>query len=80
MKKEVRGTAGKTKAETATKDSLALSSVEGACHANVAATAAPFASEPQVSPSSPKKAYSAEEMRVCSIEAMKNGETCEARQ
>ncbi|CAM2929263.1 ribonucleoside-diphosphate reductase subunit alpha [Rariglobus hedericola] len=52
VKKEVRGAAGETKAETATRD---------------ASDAA-------------KKTYTAEEKRVCSIEAMKNGEECEACQ
>ena len=43
--------------------------------------AAPLASSlsPQAS-SSPKKEFSAEEKRACSIEAMKNGEICEACQ
>ncbi|MBW8780901.1 MAG: ribonucleoside-diphosphate reductase subunit alpha [Verrucomicrobia bacterium] len=53
VKKEVRGAAGETKAETATRD---------------AAEAAP------------KKTYTAEEKRVCSIEAMRNGGECEACQ
>ena len=63
VKKEVRGTAGESKADTAARD---------------AATAAPFGAS--ASAPTEKKVYTAEEKRVCSIEAMKNGETCEACQ
>ncbi len=57
-RKEVRGAAGETKAETATRDANAAA-------AELAA---------------PKKTYTAEEKKACSIEAMKNGEICEACQ
>jgi ribonucleoside-diphosphate reductase alpha chain len=47
----------------------------------MAAAAGPSPSSLGLSPaSSPKKEYSAEEKRVCSIEAMKQGEECEACQ
>jgi ribonucleoside-diphosphate reductase alpha chain len=58
-KKDVRGAAGETKAETATRDAEALN--------NIATPA-------------PKKSFTAEEKKACSIEAMKNGEECEACQ
>lgn len=61
VKKEVRGAAGETKAETATRDA-------GVAAAALAATA------------QPKKTYTEAEKKACSIEAMKNGETCEACQ
>jgi len=59
VKKEVRGAAGETKAETATRD------------AGVVTAAAEAAA---------KKTYSDAEKKACSIEAMKNGEICEACQ
>jgi len=59
VKKEVRGAAGETKAETATRDAAAVGS--------------------QLA-DAPKKTYTAEEKRVCSIEAMRNGGECEACQ
>lgn len=58
-KKDVRGAAGETKAETASRDAEALNHI---------ATPAP------------KKSFTAEEKKACSIEAMKNGEECEACQ
>ncbi|MDP1579622.1 MAG: ribonucleoside-diphosphate reductase subunit alpha [Candidatus Didemnitutus sp.] len=61
VKKEVRGAAGETNAETATRD------------AGVASAAASAAL-------SAKKSYSDAEKKACSIEAMKNGEECEACQ
>jgi ribonucleoside-diphosphate reductase alpha chain len=61
VKKEMRGAAGETKAETATRDAATLLS------------APPFAGEA-------KKEYTAEEKNACSIEAMRNGGTCEACQ
>jgi ribonucleoside-diphosphate reductase alpha chain len=101
VKKEVRGAAGETKAETATRDAgvaataaaAALSPVERA-NAPLTVSATPFTTSasaptsvdaPRHSPTgdggpAPKKVYSAEEKRVCSIEAMKNGEECEACQ
>ena len=89
VKKEVRGAAGETKAETATRDTAAAAAAEvttapfsvGAVAPNGPAPAIsdlPSANSP--SPASPKKVFSAEEKRVCSIEAMKNGEECEACQ
>jgi ribonucleoside-diphosphate reductase alpha chain len=59
VKKEMRGAAGETKAETATRDAATLLST------------APF---PE------KKEFTAEEKNACSIEAMRNGGTCEACQ
>jgi ribonucleoside-diphosphate reductase alpha chain len=56
VKKEVRGAAGETKAETATRD-LAASATRDA-----------------------KKVYTDAEKNACSIEAMRNGGTCEACQ
>jgi ribonucleoside-diphosphate reductase alpha chain len=63
VKKEMRGAAGETKAETATRDAAA------------ALSQAPF---PEAG-AAPKQ-YSAEEKIACSIEAMRNGGTCEACQ
>lgn len=71
-KKDVRGAAGETKEATAARDTSVSTP---AVAADV--TTAPFAS---VSAASPKKTYTAEEKRVCSIEAMRNGEECEACQ
>ncbi|WP_438481752.1 ribonucleoside-diphosphate reductase subunit alpha [Oleiharenicola lentus] len=68
VKKEVRGAAGETKAETATRDTAAT------------ASAAALNAQLSAQDSSAKKTYTAEEKRVCSIEAMKNGEECEACQ
>jgi ribonucleoside-diphosphate reductase alpha chain len=79
VKKDVRGAAGETKAETATRD------VRDAAAATDVSTA-PFPVVGTVAPNGPapeapaKKTYTAEEKRVCSIEAMKNGEECEACQ
>jgi len=77
VKKEVRGAAGETKAETATRDA-------GVVAAAAALTTSPFGggsvSAPTGSDAPAKKTYTAEEKRVCSIEAMKNGEECEACQ
>ena len=58
VKKEVRGAAGETKAETASRDALSS----------------------QPSALSSKKTYTEAEKKACSIEAMKNGEICEACQ
>ena len=63
VKKEMRGAAGETKAETATRDAATL------------LTNPPF-SEGAAAP----KQYTAEEKTACSIEAMRNGGTCEACQ
>ncbi len=79
VKKEIRGAAGETKAETATRDTATALS-----NASAELTTAPFpvgAVAPNgPSAEDPKKVYTAEEKRVCSIEAMKNGEECEACQ
>jgi len=73
-RKEVRGAAGETKAETATRDAK-----DAAVAAALSTT--PFASEVgAVAPNGPKKTYTEAEKRACSIEAMKNGEICEACQ
>jgi ribonucleoside-diphosphate reductase alpha chain len=63
VKKEMRGAAGETKAETATRDAATLLS------------AAPFPDAVSTA-----KKYSDEEKNACSIEAMRNGGTCEACQ
>jgi ribonucleoside-diphosphate reductase alpha chain len=60
VKKEMRGAAGETNAETATRDAATLLSTP------------PFPGA--------TKPYSAEEKSACSIEAMRNGGTCEACQ
>ncbi len=62
VKKEMRGAAGETKAETATRDAANL-------------TTSPFGAG-----TAPAKEYTAEEKTACSIEAMRNGGTCEACQ
>ena len=63
VKKEMRGAAGETKAETATRDAANLLSTP------------PF----PTAETAPKQ-YTAEEKIACSIEAMRNGGTCEACQ
>jgi ribonucleoside-diphosphate reductase alpha chain len=63
VKKEMRGAAGETKAETATRDAATLLSTP------------PFPD----AITTPRQ-YSAEEKTACSIEAMRNGGTCEACQ
>ena len=63
VKKEMRGAAGETKAETATRDAATLLSTP------------PFAEEAKG-----PRLYTAEEKNACSIEAMRNGGTCEACQ
>ncbi len=60
VKKEVRGAAGETKAETATRDAAGAGGA--------------------VSAPTEKKVYTQAEKNACSIEAMKNGEICEACQ
>jgi len=95
-KKDVRGAAGETKAETATRDTRDAAAATAINNAVAEVTTAPFlvsvdSNPPVLAPSSslsapgsssatPKKSYTAEEKRVCSIEAMKNGEECEACQ
>ncbi len=79
VKKDVRGAAGETKAETATRDDR---------DAAAAISAAPFAAsadEPRHSPtgdggSALSPSPSADAKRACSIDAMKNGGECEACQ
>ncbi len=110
VKKEVRGAAGETKAETATRDSLALNSASPlptdssqvthpSSQSDIAAafdsatpipateiSTPPFAAAPSSSLvtghlSQPeKRPYTEAEKKACSIEAMKNGDTCEACQ
>ena len=76
VKKEVRGAAGETAAETVTRDASKLAASQAEL------TTAPFASGPigAVVSSPPKKTYTAAEKTACSIEAMRNGEACEACQ
>jgi len=64
VKKQMRGAAGETDTETATRDAAAL------------ATTPPFAEGGSEAP----RQYTAEEKTACSIEAMRNGGTCEACQ
>jgi ribonucleoside-diphosphate reductase alpha chain len=64
VKKQMRGAAGETNTETATRDAAAL------------ATTPPFAEGGSEAP----RQYTAEEKTACSIEAMRNGGTCEACQ
>jgi ribonucleoside-diphosphate reductase alpha chain len=63
VKKEMRGAAGETKAETATRDAAAL-----------------LSTPPFPGTAAAAKEYTAEEKTACSIEAMRNGGTCEACQ
>ena len=63
VKKEMRGAAGETKDETATRDAAAL-----------------LSTPPFTEGVTPAKQYTAEEKTACSIEAMRNGGTCEACQ
>jgi ribonucleoside-diphosphate reductase alpha chain len=81
VKKEVRGAAGETRAETATRDAGVVAAAASAAALTTSPFGAPQASglTPQAS-ASEKRSYTAEEKRVCSIEAMKNGEECEACQ
>ncbi len=93
-KKDVRGAAGETKTETATRDAgvAAVEMATRAAAATLAAdniTTAPFpslggsASTPTASAPTTvaaPKVFSAAEKTACSIEAMKNGEECEACQ
>jgi len=84
VKKEIRGAAGETKAQTETRDT-AVAAATALNNATAEMTTAPFPVG-AVAPNGPsaeapaKKTYTAEEKRVCSIEAMKNGEECEACQ
>ncbi len=89
VKKEVRGAAGETKAETATRDTATAATAAASAEVTTAPFSVSTPSAPATAdlstlnsqPSTPsKKVYSAEEKRVCSIEAMKNGEECEACQ
>ena len=66
VKKEVRGVAGESHAATADRDT--------------AAAAAEAAAVGAVALNGPKKTYTTEQKNACSIEAMKNGEICEACQ
>ena len=94
VKKEVRGAAGETKAETTTRDIATAAAASLAAATEVSATpfqsavsdklkaesSEPNASSLPLSAVAPKRTFTAEEKRVCSIEAMKNGEECEACQ
>ena len=80
-KKDVRGAAGETKAATLARDTANAAASTPPIGTDI--TTAPFASaivstNSETSPA--KKTYTAEEKRVCSIEAMRNGEECEACQ
>ncbi|HTL67462.1 MAG TPA: ribonucleoside-diphosphate reductase subunit alpha [Lacunisphaera sp.] len=82
VKKEVRGITGESKAETAARDAAAAVAVSEASQAPfVTATDASLATgHSSQDAASPKRVFTAEEKRVCSIEAMKRGEECEACQ
>jgi ribonucleoside-diphosphate reductase alpha chain len=80
-KKDVRGAAGETKAATLARDTANATTSTPPTGSDL--TTAPFASSTVTTSSSAspaKKIYTAEEKRVCSIEAMRNGEECEACQ
>jgi ribonucleoside-diphosphate reductase alpha chain len=79
VKKEVRGAAGETKAETATRDAKDVATAAALSAAPFAASSEPSALTPSPSASA-KRVFTAAEKTACSIEAMKNGEICEACQ
>ncbi len=85
-KKDVRGAAGETKEATTARDVRDAATVSAGSNPPVVSTdmtTAPFASISTTtsdSPATAKKTYSAEEKKACSIEAMRNGEECEACQ
>jgi ribonucleoside-diphosphate reductase alpha chain len=82
-KKDVRGAAGETKEATTARDvrDATAASLNSTPPINTDLTTAPFASTTvPVDVAAPKKTYTAEEKKVCSIEAMRNGEECEACQ
>jgi ribonucleoside-diphosphate reductase alpha chain len=84
-KKDVRGAAGETKEATTARDvrDAASASLNSMPPISTDLTTAPFASAMAVSldnATAAKKTYSAEEKKACSIEAMRNGEECEACQ
>ena len=64
---------GETKAETASRDVRDAAVTVSTTLNATGLTTTPFASDS-------KKVYSAAEKNACSIEAMKNGEACEACQ
>ena len=64
VKKEMRGAAGETKAETNARDAAAVLASEPSLPEQGAA----------------QKVYTAEEKIACSIDAMRNGGACEACQ
>ncbi|SDR73305.1 ribonucleoside-diphosphate reductase subunit alpha [Opitutus sp. GAS368] len=86
VKKEVRGAAGETKAETATRDAKDVATAAALSTAPFGGGSISASTEPQVSglssqvSASAKKIYTPAEKTACSIEAMKNGEICEACQ
>jgi ribonucleoside-diphosphate reductase alpha chain len=82
-KKDVRGAAGETKEATTARDvrDATAASLNSTPPVNTDLTTAPFAlTTAPVDVAAPKKTYSAEEKKACSIEAMRNGEECEACQ
>ncbi|MFZ5496780.1 MAG: ribonucleoside-diphosphate reductase subunit alpha [Verrucomicrobiota bacterium] len=78
VKKEVRGIAGESKADTAARDTAAAATAAAAAPTEIQVSS--LSSQVSASATAPKKTYTAEEKRVCSIEAMKRGEECEACQ
>jgi len=82
-KKDVRGAAGETKEATTARDVRDAAALAGNSTPPVVSTdmtTAPFASISTAVPMPAKKSYTAEEKKACSIEAMRNGEECEACQ
>ncbi|MBI2814285.1 MAG: ribonucleoside-diphosphate reductase subunit alpha [Opitutae bacterium] len=80
VKKEVRGVAGESKAATADRDTAAAAALSAAPFATPAESVPSTLNSQPSTPASSKRVYSADEKRACSIEAMKNGEECEACQ
>jgi len=82
-RKEIRGAAGETKAETATRD-VRDAAAASALNSSPAITTTPFPSDSSTLSSQlstdAKRQFTADEKRVCSIDAMKNGGECEACQ
>ena len=85
-KKDVRGAAGETKEATTARDVRDAAASAGNSTPSVTTdiTTTPFASVGTAvsnsAPAAAKKTYTADEKKACSIEAMRNGEECEACQ
>jgi len=77
-RKEVRGAAGETRAETLIRDASDAAVMLPPFTVLASSETAPSAMPAEAA--APRKQYTEEEKRVCSIEAMRNGEICEACQ